>query len=218
MTYFFSSDASRTQILLEVAKIFLQLMAIGVLGAFAKWSFDEYNRHRDRAATLNEFRKDALRSLIGVTNQVRKVPLLIEAAQSARTYGEQMRGIVDSRHELSFIRHEIQTAGEAFSELTKIRGHIRTMESYLDGLIDEFKAEYRELSRVQTSKPEDVWRAIQELPKLKDLRKVDKDSEYYGEYLESYSTARDLMRGEIWSAAGVKSKQTVPPPNSWTPG
>jgi len=62
--------------------------------------------------------------------------------------------------------------------------------------------------RMQTNNPEGAWRAIQQLPKLKDLRKVDKDSEYYGEYLETYSPARDLMRGEIWSSAGVKSKQT----------
>jgi DNA repair exonuclease SbcCD ATPase subunit len=205
--YFFSTGESRSVILLEIAKIFLQLLVIGVLGALAKWIFDEYNRSRDRAATINEFRKEILKRLVDVTNQVRSVPVLIEAHQSARTYGEQMRLLINSRQELSLIRHEIQTTSETFSELLKIRKSLESMQGYLDGLITEFRTKYLELSKMQRSKPEEVWPAIQDLTELGDLRKGDKISRYHSEYILSYYTALDLIRREIWSAARVNSKQ-----------
>jgi hypothetical protein len=185
----------------------LQLVIIGILGAFAKWIFDEYNRMRDRAATLNGFRKEALGRLIRVTNKVRRAPILIEAAPS--TYLEQMRWLIDSRLELSFVRHEIQTASEkpgekAFAKYEQIRGYISEMENYLDSLIVEFKDKNRQIvstGSIFKKSEEDMWHGIKDLPKLNDLmRGNEKSSQYYMKYVLSYSGALDLMRKEIWSA------------------
>ena len=206
LMYANSNTENRDTIRLEVAKTFLQLMAIGVLGALVKWLFDQHTLARSRADALNEFRKEILRRLISVTNEVRKVPLLIESAQSAKTYGEQMRSLIDSRLELSFIRHELDTANQTFSNSSEVRAHLRTMELYLDELIDEFKDEYRNLSKKQTEKPEVVWSEIQKLPKLSDLQRGGEDSDYRTRYVLSYSSARDLMRQEIWVAVGVKRR------------
>jgi hypothetical protein len=200
--YFFANEESQSVIRLETAKTFLQLLAIGILGALAKWSFDEHNRSRERAATINEFRKEILRRLVAATNQVRKVPVLIEAAQSAGTYGEQMLLLVDSRQELSLIRHEIESASKAFSDMPKIRANLQSMEDYLDGLVKEFKTNYPELSKLQTNKPPKVWIAIQNLPEFGDLREGDRSSRYHSEYILSYYTSLDLIRREIWSASG----------------
>jgi hypothetical protein len=224
-SYFFSDAASRTEIRMEVAKIFLQLGVIGILGVFAKWIFDEYSsvrdRDRDRASALNAFRKDVLGRLIRVTNRVRRVPILIAAAQSARTYGEQMRWLVNSRLELSFIRHDIATVKEAFSEkYEKIVVNIQKMEEYLDELITEFTTENPKLSSklIRPARDggrrlgEEVWNANLTLNMLKDLSQPDqKGSRYYANYVLNYSAARDDIRQEIWSTSGVKSKQTKPP-------
>jgi hypothetical protein len=207
--YFFSDPGSRTAIQLEVAKMFVQLMVIGFLGAFVTWSFDEYNRDRDRAAEVNEFRKETLGRLIRITNKVRRVPILIDSAQSARTYAEQMRWLIDARFELSFLRHDIETAGEKFSpsHLDTITNNINTMQRYLDKLIQEFKAENPKLSGMFSS--ESVVDAIAKLHMLNDLKDGDnKQSKYHAAYVVAYTTARDLMRTEILSAGWGKSKRT----------
>jgi hypothetical protein len=201
--FFFSTEESRSMILLEISKTFLQLLGIGVLGALAKWSFDEYSLSRQRSAAINEFRKEILRRLVSVTNQVRKTFVLIEAARSTRSYDQQMRLIIAARQELSLIRHEIDTVKETFLKWSAIENSIKAMESYLDDLIKEYSDNYFKLSAIQKSNPVAVWPAMQELKYFGDLFKPIKESKYQILYIKNYQSVLILIREEIWSAAGV---------------
>jgi hypothetical protein len=220
-----NSDLTSTKLLIEVAKIFLQLSVIGVLGGIIKWMFDQHTSERERAAEaqareqervaeakareeeraseINEFRKEMLRRLISINAQVRQAPVLIEAAQSLKAYSEQMQVVIGAWLELSIIRHEIQTAAEvAFSSWSTIRDRFVEMERYLEyHLIDEYRHARKHLAEAH---PEEVWLLIQDLSALQGFLSGDTGSDYFCLYVQNYFAARDIMRQEIWAAVGVE--------------
>jgi hypothetical protein len=183
-------------------------MAIGILGAVVKFLLDQHSLARNRADALNEFRKEILRRLVDAKNQVRDVPSLIEVDPSAKAYGEQMRALIGSRHDLSLIRHEIETSKQAFSNLEDLKGRLLQMEKHLGDLINEFKTHYRDLSKEQTETPDVVSPEIQSLPKQAGLRREDKASGYIAGYISEYKVALKLIREDIWAAVGAKTRTT----------
>src|SRR5207248_6345861 len=134
---------------------------------FVTWLLNERSKAAERAAqerekraerreSLNEVRRSAYARLVSATNAVRRAPLLIESHQSKKTYGEQMRGLVDVRLDLSLLRHEQDSAG-AFARHGHINKLISAMQHYMDSLIDEWRDEYRNLP----DPPADSWSRIE---------------------------------------------------------
>jgi len=190
----------RSDILKEVAKAFLQLAVIGILGAVVKYAFDRRADDQAKTTAENNFRRQMLEKLLGTYRELRKVRSYIEAHQSAKTYGEQMRVIIDVRLDLSEISHAIDTAKGVFKKAEDIKAAVSLMEEYLKELILEFESRYKGLSETQRRTPELIGQKLAELKTLTDFRKGEEGSEYKKKFLPNYRDARDRMRKEYWDA------------------
>jgi hypothetical protein len=145
---------------------------------------------------LNDFRRSAIARVVTATNVVRKAPLLIESHRSKKTYGEQVRAVLDAKLDLSLVRHE-QESSKAFSKPYDMAAEIQKMEHYLKRIVDEWKKEYKNLP----NPPDDAWDAIKALAALEDLRKGDEKSLFAKDYLAGHKEALRLMRDDMFSPA-----------------
>ena len=223
----------------EVVKIFLQLGAIGVLGGLIAALFnyvftryaeirrqteeklerdrvtEEAERERNRARTEaeNEFRKDFLRKFINTHAQVQRVTPLIVGAQSARTYGEQMRALIDVRNQLDEIIDELETGKNLFDQWQDIRTLISSMNTYLLALVQEYGKDYPALSNLQGEAEQTMDKIKKDELKKEVKNRIDNllwlaefmktGEKYKAEYLEPYNLAKRKIRETIWRAIGI---------------
>lgn len=207
---------ARVKVKTEVLKVLLQLAAIGVIGGFITWILSERSKEKDRILderskeeerqaarqqkraerqnAMNEFRLSAIARIVTATNVVRKAPLLIASHRSKKTYGEQVRAILDAKLDLSLVRHE-QESSKVFTRPDGINAEIHRMEAYLERIVDEWRDRYKSLP----DPPHDAWNAIKDLPALADLRTGDEKSLFDKDYLMGHKEVLRLMRDDIFS-------------------
>jgi hypothetical protein len=222
-------ENTRGQFSLEAAKALLQVVTVAILGGIVKLLIDDQQRLQREAnderqrqlreatdarvrAEANEtrleaFRTDKVRRLVGVTNVLRRAPILIEAHRSAKTYNEQMREIVNGGFELHLIRDETDAIGPdqnpAFREWPQIRDAIRQMEEYIEWIAGDFRKQSKSLSERQQKAEIDralqskVWESILALESVRDLRGESstgaQSTRYAAKYLTAHETALRLM-------------------------
>jgi hypothetical protein len=244
--YVFVFDAtSRKSFEAELGKGLIYIFTVAVIGSIVKLLVDDHQRRlreanearaqaKKREQRLQEFRMDKVRRLVGVTNILRRAPVLIDAHRSAETYNEQMRAIVDAGLELRLIRHETDAIGRdpnpAFPHWSYIEGEISKMETYMKWLVDDFRDLSKKLNPLQRKAEseseldreelqQEVWDIIGNSPSVRDLlQEVDAKSpatRYSREYLKAYENALhdmiqssfDVQRSE---RNGEKSMDTRP--------
>src|SRR6185437_15643834 len=141
-------QSARMDVKKEVPKVLLQLAAIGVIGGFISWILNERSKEKEREVVrqqkraekqdaLNDFRRSAVARVVAATNVFRKCPVLIESHQSKKTYGEQIRAVLDARLDLSLVGHE-QQSSNAFTKPLEINAEISKMEDYLNWIVTEW--------------------------------------------------------------------------------
>jgi hypothetical protein len=223
VTLYCNQDVTgRNTLLIEMGKGLIQLIAIGIIGAVVKFLFGSYqskqqlaeqNRQQMRARNdaINDFRRDKIRRLVQVTNAIRRFPILLEAHRSAKTYNEQMRGLVDASLELQLIRHEIDAIGPgvenpAFPGWPSIRDAIRGMEQYFRGIQTDWGRHSKRVSELQReaekerSRKSTVWkmfRAKAEDDRLAAQNKVWED-------IKAISSVEDLLKASDASSQETK--------------
>jgi hypothetical protein len=233
-----TDPAKREAFLGEGGKALVTLVTVGVVGAIIKLllddrayslkasdekrmqdeqrQYDERVRADEKEARLQEFRTDKIRRLAGVTNVLRRAPILIAAHQSAKTYNEQMRLIIDAGLELRLIRHETNAIGSkanpAFAEWPRICDRIDVMEQYIENLATEWRLNSKELSERQrrAEAPSlqaeerqrqqfDIWRDISAIKSVSDLLEETGDREsklktkFATKFIEPYNSAMGMM-------------------------
>lgn len=207
----------------EVERLLLQIALVAVVGGVVKLVFSGYQAERARLdrrleherqqhAALVEVQTDKARRLVEVANTLRRVPVLVEAHRSAKTYGEQMRTAIDARFELHRIRHEIDIFGpadgnKAFAAWAEMRDLFRRMQDYLLALEQEFKRDYKRLSELQAAAERDrarqgeVWQEIGRLPMVADMLCLAgqpfEETRFAQELLAPYGRILVLMKTQI---------------------
>jgi hypothetical protein len=197
LLYLTLNPSAQATVRTEALKVLLQLVVIGIIGGFVTWLLNERGKEQERAATLNDFRRSAVARLVSATNVVRKAPLLIDAHRSKKTYGEQLRAMLDAQLELALLRHEYESTS-VFTRWPQIREEINKMEQYLFMLIDEWREEYQHIP----PPPADPWPSLVELPALRDLRLADQTSSFQRDYIHAYQEAIRVMRDDILRPSG----------------
>jgi hypothetical protein len=205
------ASALRLDILKSVASGLIQLAVLSVAGVAVKAYFDEHQarrkeardaveKKRERRSAINETRKVLLRRVIVANRVVRRARVLIPAHASARTYGQQMRALLDAAFEISDVWHEIETVPGLFSPVEPIKERLVAMERYLETLREEWLQEYQPIVALEkVGNREAVRSALLELAACGDLVKKPDAGPLASHYLPNYYEARDLMRREIWS-------------------
>ena len=184
----------------ELAKALMGLSFTVIFGGIIKLIFDKYQEEkkkeekkkdedkikRDKIAAFKSMNVQALRK---VFDQVDSARLLIEAHQSAKTYGEKMqqniypsivtlfdikRGLVDSKDMLEP------------NNLLQLRVNIHYMIAYLQALANEYKKHYSTISHKQFLHEE-----------LKETQGVIFVSELIKEFPDDYFSSKRLMSAEV---------------------
>jgi hypothetical protein len=216
----FTGDITfRIELLKEAAKTILQLLLLGLLGAFASFLFTEYAAKRDKQnqmlerknalkAAQHQSRLEALNTLTHLYWETRKAFDIIDAHRSARSYGEQMRQIIEYRIELRRLDNEIVAGMYAINDKEtreSIGKCLFELIHLLRQAIEEWKTQYLRLSglQVQDEKLEDpkkkkVPQEIDKLPVLARLRQ-DNFQTLHDLFEEAARPIREQLRSELQS-------------------
>jgi hypothetical protein len=194
----------------------------GLLGGVLKLILDEVaetKRRREDAAT---FVTNVLSDLKSVYDEAATAQLLIAAQRSAKTYGDELRGLFKTSVRLRNIQRALAGRADGVDERcrTAVSEEVARMRTYLDDLTLEFRREYKHLSDQQRfyearaeaivkefalanerasppALPSFVWDSISELPNLKDF--IENGSKYSNGFESPIDNASRLLRSELAS-------------------
>ncbi len=179
-------EKQRGALWLELYKGLLQLVVVVVLGAALKLVADRYQEQQQRAEQNRQFRQDKYDRLVQATNQLRRVPILIDANRSVKTWSEEMLAVIDVGLTLRMIKHQIDSSRVAteppFPDYKKLVYLFTLMYDYTDWVTADFadlkkqlserqrRAEKSDLSDQERARLQDaVWDAIRELRSVADM-------------------------------------------------
>jgi hypothetical protein len=233
---------SPNDLLIHLGETGATLAILTVLGALVRQVFLERDREEDRREQArhqrrqkDEARLEFIRNLLAdfksVYDRVESCRLLVEAHRSAKTYGEQMRQLVGGVVTLHNIKRALDPE---FPDLKKeLRAPIREMTKFVKNLLEEFRDNYREISKLQEAdeawnkyqretlpaqnEPPSrytpvsrAWEKIEKLPRLSALRDDDRFKKYESSFLDYLDAASATLRsllpvGDIVPGAGTQS-------------
>jgi len=210
----------RDELVLELGKGLIQLLVVVVLGVALKllvdryqkeqqWADQERQRRQDKEDQNRQFRQDKYDRLVQATNELRRVPILINANRSVKTWSEQMLAVIDAGLTLRMIKHQIYSSRgldePPFPDYKKLVHLFEFMYQYTDWVTADFadrkkelselqrQAEERDLSAQERAHRQDVvWDGIQELPSVADMC-----ASLLPENRESLSKERESYRASI---------------------
>jgi hypothetical protein len=208
LAVFLSVDAKqRGELGLELGKGLIQLLVVVVVGAAVKLLVDHYQYQQQQAEQNRQFRQDKYDRLVQATNELRRVPILINANRSVKTWNKQMLAVIDASLTLRMIKHQISSSGNLddsgrnldelpFPDHEELVHLFELMYQYTDWVITDFKDHKKELSELQRQAEESglsaqekahrqdtVWDRILMLDSVADMLKKpsQKESEDNGE-------------------------------------
>ena len=192
----------------------------GFFGGMLKLLLDDVvaaKRRRDDAAG---FVTNVLADLKSVYDRVARAKILIPAQRSVKTYGEEMRDLIEARVQLRNVTRALERRAEGIDETIRdeVTRRVKEMETYLKTLTTEFRENYKPLSDKQRgyearadamvkafaeSKsdvdppelPEFVWTEISKLNELADF--IKDGTRYEKNFEEPLDKASALLRTEL---------------------
>ena len=137
----------------DLSKIFttaaVTLLFGSLLGGVVTLLIADFDRRRGQRAARRDFITNLLADLKAVHDQVDRGRMLIQAHKSAKTYGEQMREYIEARVKLRNVERALETDERAVPIQT-VSGEVARMEQYLHGLLQEYEANYKDISLAQS--------------------------------------------------------------------
>jgi len=204
------------------------LVFAGLLGGLLKVLLDDVaavKRKREDAAT---FVTNVLADLKSVFDRVARARVLIPAHQSVKTYGEEMRGLIEARVQLRNVTRALERRADGIDEEARdeITRRVRQMEAYLETLTCEFRDNYKRLSDKQLgyeertkvllkrfaeaengdatpNLPGFVWDSISRLEKLSDF--IGQAKAYHAQFETPLDDASEWLRTELARILSNKS-------------
>lgn len=120
-----------------------------LLGGIVSLLLAELDRWRLRRAAEIEYLTNILAELKAVYDQVDRGRTLIAAHKSAKTYGDEMRNLIQARVRLLQVLRALKFDARRRSAEAVLTA-VKDMEDYLKKLVDEFEANYKDISREQS--------------------------------------------------------------------
>lgn len=189
-----------------------------LLGGLVKLFLEDVQRVREVRAEQVRFVRAVLADLKAVHDRTERVRTLIAAHQSALTYGNEMRDLIDSAVQLrNVVRALDQTSDILETHRSALRSSVASMESYLNSLTDEFTTSYKAIADEQRiyaaafdellKKPHvqaphnSPWDSLRNLPRLDEFlggSNSAKDSPVYtSDFLNPLDLATWILRSEL---------------------
>ena len=191
----------------------------GLLGGVLKVLLDEVVAAKRRREDAAGFIVNVLADLKGVYDRVARARSLIPAHRSVKTYGDEMRDMIEARVQLRNVTRALERRSEGVDEGVRedVARRVNEMEQYLDKLTGEFRDNYKPLSDKQRGYEERakavlkryaeatteesppqlpgfVWDSLSSLPMLADF--IGKGRVYRSEFEEPLDDASEALRNE----------------------
>lgn len=165
----------------------------GFLGGMLKVLLDEvvaYKRQREDAA---QFVTNVLADLKSVYDRVGRAQLLIPAHKSVKTYGAEMRDLIEAQVQLRNVVRALNRRPDGLDQdaRAEIVTQVRRMESYLKQLSLEFRDNYRRLADETPHAAE----GLSQLAVLSDL--VSEGQEFRESFEVPLDSASELLRRQL---------------------
>ena len=197
----------------------LTLVFGGLLGGLVKVLLDDFDRGRQQRAEQAAFLTQVLSDLKGAYDRAERARILLPAHRSVKTYGNEMRDLIDARVRLLNVDRavQIQSAHGDRNAWNEIRRQVATMAAYLETLVGGFST-YKDISEEQrkyevlmqryvekvekdplaAGKPPQntPWQEINGLPGVQDFLGTG-DTNYKTKFLASLDEASKLITAEL---------------------
>ena len=196
----------------------------GLLGGVLKLLLADFALQRERREERAMFITNMLGDLKAVFDRVDRARTVISAHRSARTYGEEMRDLIDARVTLRNVDRALHLSVDGVRADTRkaVRKKVRKMKAYLTGLTDEFRNKYKPLSehqriyeaRVRNAlkspsektgrdqvfpEEHEVWQSMLKLEKLSEFLgdEANRSPVYESEFEKPLDKASKKLRDEL---------------------
>ena len=164
VVFFVVNTGQKGAFAFELGKGLIQLLVVVVIGAALKLLTDRYQQQQERVeqalrareakeAQRQQFRQDKCDRLVEATNQLRNVPILIEANRSIKTWSVQMLEGIEAGLKLRTIKHQIYSSrvlnDVPFSNCPAVTYLLEWMYHYTDWVTEEFADRKKQLSELR---------------------------------------------------------------------
>jgi hypothetical protein len=172
--FFFLSDAeSQADLLKEVAKTSLQLVAIVIIGSYAKYLLDQSAEERKKKEARRRYQMDLLNEITTNYWRIRKAIQIIDVSQTRTRYWEQIGNIIDLRIEVLKIKNNISANLYGLDESSVITRSLERMIKMLNEIIKECREKAPELLQLEKNGELDKIPAV--IANLRALNKIKED-------------------------------------------
>ena len=203
------------------------LFFVGLLGGMLKVLLDDIAAVKRKREDAAAFVTNVLADLKAVYDRVARARVLIPAHKSVKTYGDEMRNLIEARVQLRNVTRALERRAEGIIDDTgeDITRLVSQMEKYLETLTCEFRDNYKPLSDKQRAYeertkvmlkhfaesegdlvptlPDFVWESIAHLKRLSDF--IGEAKEYEDCFENPLDDASELLRNELARIIGRKS-------------
>ena len=193
----------------------------GIIGGFLKLLFADLTLNRQRIQENAAFVSNVLNDLKSVYDRVGRVRILIPAHKSAKTYGDEMRDLIQARVTLRNVIRALDRRTEGLSEGVRITvsDYVADMERYLEKLTSEFQEYYKPIANLQrvyetnvaarlsaagdhasvdrVFEAETVWEQMNKLEQLNGLINDAETSPYRQEFEMPLDQVSGVLREEL---------------------
>jgi hypothetical protein len=195
------------------------LVFTALLGGIVKLLMDDVAAARRRQENAAEFVVNVLRDLKSVYDRVARVRIVVPAHRSVKTYGDEMRDVIESGVVLRNVDRAVKQRLDLPEALRQgIHRETCRMETYLDRLTAEFRDQYKPLSDAQAAyeaarkagmaNAPDPWPQLQALPHLAGL--MQGDEVYRAEFEAALDAATGMLRRELARMMGFPEAAAAP--------
>jgi hypothetical protein len=135
----------------EVARAALTIVAGGFIGGVLKILLDDVVAARRRWDDAATFVANVLADLKAVYDRVERARLLLPAHQSAQTYGDELRDLIEERVRLLNVERALRRRSDGLAQPVReaLEADVARMERFIGHLTTEFRDRYREIANAQ---------------------------------------------------------------------
>jgi hypothetical protein len=188
-----------TEFYAKLGELALQLAVLVIVGALVKAAIDWGTSQRTRYLEKLEARKEFMRRVRAMHIAIQDAKDLMNAHQSAKTWGEQSRRLMGQRTEVEEISEDLKASDGLFAKQTEIIEGLEGIISYLTRARDEYVR-----SRDPVDNGHKAGRSLSEtidqgrMTWLRDF--IAGGESYRNDYEANLTKSKGAMRAEVYGA------------------
>lgn len=194
---FVAAGSTGTPFQTKLAELTLQLAVIVVIGAIAKALFDWGMAQRSREKRKREAQVEFLKRVRAAHIVVQHARDLLKAHRSPKTYGEQLRRLMELRPEVEEISEDLRVSSGLFKDQVEIEEGLEGIVSYLIAGSEEYVSSHEHVEAGH--KAGESLASTIDVHGMKWTKDLITAGSSYGEgYLKSLAKVKGAMRIEVY--------------------